>query len=301
NEGEADLEVIARKEDTTCSCTFGELSDDGKIPPGKSVDVTLNWKVKFMTETFRHRAIVRTNDPNYKEIELSITGKLDDAVTLLPVSPWNIGEVLSGEPSVIHGFLFSKVVDTFEIKDIKAEANLLTFETRPMTEEELKEHSAKSGYRITAKAEPTMPIGSFFDNVTIATSLVAMPEMKFLLNGTRPGPMEILGPGYQANNSVLRMGEFPAADGKSAVVSIFVRDLDEDLQLLGAEEAFDTVKVELTKDPKTLGNVQRYLLKFTVPPGEPQDRLRTKSEKVNLIFNHPKSPKVRIYVEFLAV
>jgi hypothetical protein len=55
NEGEADLVLMARKEDTTCSCTFGELSKDGSIKPGESVKVTLQWEIKAMTEPMIRR------------------------------------------------------------------------------------------------------------------------------------------------------------------------------------------------------------------------------------------------------
>ncbi len=301
NEGAADLEVIARKEDTTCSCTFGELSNDNKIPPGGSVDVTLNWEIKFNNPTFRHRATVRSNDPEYKEIELTITGKVEEPLILKPGSPWSVGEMLSEESAVLQGVLISKLVDAFEIKEVKSEGGVVTVETTPMTAEELAEHEAKAGHKISATVKPTVPIGIFSDNLSITTDLKQATTMNFVVSGSRPGPVEFLGPNYVASAGAIQMGEFPAVEGKSATVSIFVRNFDEEFQLLGAEQTFNTVQVEMTKDPKATGKVQRYLLKVTVPPGEPQDRLRKKSEKINLLFNHPQAEKVRIYVEFLAV
>ncbi|MDX1967736.1 MAG: DUF1573 domain-containing protein [Planctomycetaceae bacterium] len=301
NEGQADLEVIARKEDTTCSCTFGELSDNGKIPPGKSVDVTLKWQVKFNTPTFRHRAVVRTNDPEYKEVELTITGKVEEPLILKPGSPWSVGEMVSDEPSVLEGVLISKLVDAFEIKEVKAESGVATVETTPLSAEELATNEAKSGYKITATIKPTVPVGVVSDNVKITTDIEKGGTFDIVISGTRPGPVELLGPSYTASGSAIRLGEFPASEGKSAVISIFVRNFDEEFQLLGTEQTFNSVQVEMSKDPKATGKVQRYLLKVTVPPGAPQDRLRKKSEKINLLFNHPQAEKVRIYVEFLAV
>jgi hypothetical protein len=301
NEGQADLEVIARKEDTTCSCTFGELSDNGTIPPGKSVDVTLKWHVKYNNPTFRHRAIVRTNDPEHKEVELTITGKVEEPLILKPGSPWSVGEMVTDEPAVLEGTLISKLLDAFEIKEVKTESGVATVETAPLSAEELAASDAKSGYKITATIKPTVPVGLVSDNVTITTDIEQAGTVNFVISGTRPGPVEFLGPSYTASASAIRLGEFPASEGKSAVISIFVRNFDEEFQLLGTEQTFDSVQVEMSKDPKATGKVQRYLLKVTVPPGAPQDRLRKKSEKINLLFNHPQAEKVRIYVEFLAV
>ncbi len=300
NEGEADLELVARKEDTTCSCTFGELSKDGKIPPGESVEVTLNWKIKAPVAVFRHSAKVRTNDPQNPIIELVVTGKVEDPVQLRPSSPWELGEVLE-TGAKLEGVVFSNHLEQFALKETKVENGLVAIETRPMTPEELTAISAKSGYHLTVRAEPTMPIGTFHDSISLTTDAENMSMLTFRINGSRPGAIEIFGPNYVAKTSALKLGEFPADKGKTVSLSLFARDFEEDLVLEGITQKHDSVKVEVTKDEKVTGKARRYVLKITVPPGAPQNRLRDNAERIDLKFNHPKAPEVRLYVEYLGV
>ncbi len=301
NEGEADLELMARKEDTTCSCTFGKLSKDGALKPGESTTVTLNWHIKIPAGEFRHRAIVRTNDPERKEIELVVHGKVESPLKLQPEGTWNLGEFLNDKPVEMQGALFSTHLKEFAIKSVKADSPVAVMSYEPMTTEQLEEYKATSGYMIKATVKREMPMGPFSTNAHIETEIEDAKEIAFELKGVRPGPIEILGPGFFSNSNALLMGEFPASEGKTSTLSLFTRDIDEDLELERAEQTFDTVKIELTKDPKSTGSARRYLLKVTVPPGEPQDRQRKMSEKINLIFRNKDVPPLRMYVDFLAV
>ncbi|MBI1345742.1 DUF1573 domain-containing protein [bacterium] len=297
NEGEGDL--MLKKGSSTCSCTVGELSNDSKIAPGESVEVKLNWKIKAMTEVFRHSASVLTNDPEHREIQFVVTGKVDEPLKLKPAT-WEVGE-LSTDVAVMKGTIFSPVDDQFDIKNIVMKADWVKIESTPMTEEELKEYSAKSGYILTGTISPTMPIGPFFTDVAVETTHPLGGTLNFRINGMRPGPLEMFGPSFRPEANALILGEFAAKDGKSATISVFARDLETDLELEGAETEHNSVKVELVKDERLTGKAKRYLLKIEIPPGEPQDRMRKKSEKINLKFNHPEAKEVRLIVEFLAV
>lgn len=297
NDGEGDLQL--KKGRSTCSCTVGELANDSKIAPGKSVEIKLNWKIKAMTETFRHSASVYTNDPERRELQFTVTGKVDEPYKLQP-GTWEAGELSAGN-AVVKGALFSPIEADFKITKLSSRQGWATVESTPMTAEELKEYKAKSGYILTATITPTMPIGPFYEEVSLETTLPNAATIGFRINGTRPGPLEMFGPNFRPEANALILGEFPASAGKSATISVFARDLETDLELLGADQEFNSVKVELVKDEKLTGKAKRYFLKIQIPPGEPQDRMRKKSEKVNLKFNHPDAQKVRLIVEFLAV
>jgi len=298
NDGEGDLQL--KKGRSTCSCTVGELAGDSKIAPGKSVEIKLNWKIKAMTEMFRHSASVYTNDPERREIQFTVTGKVDEPYKLQPGSPWEAGE-LSAENAVVKGAIFSAIESKFEITKLSSRQGWANVESAPMTAEQLQEYKAKSGYILTATITPAMPIGPFFEDVSLETTLPNTSTIGFRINGTRPGPLEMFGPSFRPEANALILGEFPAANGKSATISVFARDLETDLELLGADQEFNSVKVELVKDEKLTGKAKRYFLKVQIPPGEPQDRMRKKAEKINLKFNHPEAQEVRLIVEFLAV
>lgn len=297
NEGEGDLQL--KKGRSTCSCTVGELSDDSKIPPGGTVEIKLNWKIKMMTPTFRHSASVYTNDPDHRELQFTVTGKVDEVYLMRPNSPWEAGELTSGD-AVVTGYLGSNVVSEFEIKSISNKNEWAKVEATPMTQQELEQHEVKSGYKLTATLTPSMPVGPFSEDVTLETTLPDTPTAVFRINGSRPGPLELFGPNFRPEANALILGEFPASEGKSATISLFARDLDGDLELLGYDQEFNSCKVELVKDEKLAGKAKRYFLKVNIPPGAPQDRMRKKSEKINLKLNHPDAPALRLIVEFLA-
>jgi hypothetical protein len=301
NEGQADLVLMARKEDTTCSCTFGELSKEGAVKPGESVTVTLNWKIKLPNTEFRHRAIVRTNDPEHKQIELVGSGTVDETIRISPTPTWSLGEISSSEPSVVTGEVYSTVLEKFEIESATPGKESTKVEWTPMTAEQLAEKSYKSGYNVTVTVPPDVPLGSFSDTVQIKTSDEAMEELSFTLAGSRKGPLELLGPQYHPEANVLMMGEFPAAEGKEVSLSVFVQNFDDELKLEDVKQEFNTVQVTLEKDEKFAGKKRRYHLKVKVPPGPAQDRHRKKSEKVDLFFNHPEARQMRLIVDFLAI
>lgn len=301
NEGEADLEVMARKEDTTCSCTFGELSNEGKIPPGQSVEVTLNWEIKVPDGEFRHRAVVRTNDPNYKEVEFVVMGEVQAPYQVRPEGTWNLGEQSGEAPIETKGAIFTAQALEFQILELKGDKGLVEFQIEPMTDEELKSYEAKCGYMVTAMLKQKIPAGITTEMVTVKTEDSDQGNLTFNVSAARANPIEIIGPGYQPRASALLMGEFPASQGKSQTLSLFVRDMEEELVLREVKTMHNTVQVEMTKDPKITGNAQRFLLKITVPPQPPQDRQRKLSEKVDLFFNHPDVPEMRLYIDFLSV
>lgn len=305
NEGDADLVLMARKEDTTCSCTFGELSKDGSLKPGESVSVTLQWKIRAPSPRFRHMALVRTNDPEHKTIELVVEGDVDEALRLLPGPTWQLGELSSSEPNVISGQLFSTVIDKFEIERHTTSRPTTKVEWTPMSPETLTSVKGKCGYEIKVTVPPDVPLGPFADNIRLMTDIAIGEEPKheiaFEIKGMRAGPLEFIGAGFHAEANVLMMGEFPAAKGKEAVLSLFVRDLQEDLVLKDIKQQFNSVEISLQKDEKFAGKAQRYLLKIKVPPGAAQNRQRKNSEKIDLFLNHPGAPEVRLIVDFLAV
>lgn len=302
NEGEADLVVMARPEDTTCSCTVGKLSHDGPIKPGDSVTVTLNWKVKLPNSEFRHQAIIRTNDPDHREIPLVVKGTVDETIRVSPLQNWPIGDLSSKEPSTITGEVYSTNRDTFDIVEATAGRESTKVEWKPMTPEQLAEKQYKSGYVVTVSVSPDVPIGPYSDTVKVKTSEEVAGEVSFTVSGNRSGPVEILGPKFHPAASVLKMEEFPADKGMELTLSLFVKDFDGELKLEDVKQQFDSVKVSLVKDENFAGKgKQRYYLKVAVPPGPPQDHRLKNSEKVDLFLNHPDARQLRLIVEFLAL
>lgn len=300
NDGQSDLVLMARPEDRTCQCTAATLSSETPVSPGGSVDVTLNWEIKSMSSEFRHSALIRTNDPENKTVKLEIMGKVEDSLMVIPPGQWEIGELNPKGPTTFQASMHSPLLEDFTIEKLECANPLVSATWEPMSDEKKTQFQAKAGYEVLVTVAPGSPIGHFSERLTFHTSDELHKEVTIPVHGTRPGPIEFFGAGYHSEASALLMGEFPAKVGKEVTLSVIVRDFDGELQLTDYKQQSNTVKVEFARDEKFAGKNQRYQLKIIVPPGEPQDRQRANSERINLFFNHPEAEQVRMRIDFLA-
>ncbi len=300
NEGKGELKLVARREDATCQCTLGELADGDTIPPGESRDVTLAWEIKVKVESFRHTAKIRTNDPENRVIEYVVKGKVDERYKLMPGELMEVGNLSRTDSAKASGVVCSAVVDNFAIKSATCAHDKVRVTHTPMSVEALAEHRAKSGYVVNVEVLPGVAVGPFTESVVIAIDDAEQPDLVFRLQGHMSGPIEFLGPSFRKETSILTFGEFKAVDGKEITLSLFVRDFDEDLQLLGVEPTPDRIQFELKKAEQLTGKTRRYQLKAKVLPGEPLDFYQGESLKLNLKFNHPDSQNVTLNIRLLA-
>jgi hypothetical protein len=253
-----------------------------------------------MVEHFRHSAKIRTNDPKNRVIELVVHGRVDLRFKVTPGDVWEVGELSRTEPTKFTGYVYSSVVEQFAIKSVTHDEKKLKITPEPMTAEELKERDATSGYAIHVEIPPTVPVGTFAENVVLMTDDESQKELPVQVHGRMNGPIEFLGPAYRAETSMLLFGEFPADKGKEVTLSLFVRNFEGDLELLGVDPPSDRVQFELKKLEKLAGSTQRYQLKVRVLPGPPINLLREPPLKFNLRFNHPEAENVSLDVRMLA-
>ena len=300
NEGKAPLVLMARKEDTTCQCTFGELKDNDSIPPGGSTEVTVNWEIKAMVTEFRHKATVRTNDPNRRTIELVVSGKVEQLYQFGPATPWDFGEVPIGHPGQMVTEISSKVWTELPITGYTSTSSHLTATWEPMLEDDLQKYGVKCGQKITLKLAAEAPAGLLNETLTFTTGIEEAKEISVGVKCQRPGPIELVGPAYRKETNAVTLGGFAAADGKEVTVSLFVRDLEGDLQLLEVTPALERITMTLEKDAKFTGKTQRYLLKVRVLPGAPLNHMLEQALKMELHLNHPLYERMPFLLQFLA-
>jgi hypothetical protein len=301
NNGAAPLALMAREEDTTCQCTFGKLGKEAGIAPGETVDVTVSWQVKQRVDEFRHRATIRTNDPNRRKIDLIITGKIDEPILVRPGYILDLGQLSPDKPTSLTALVFSTVVPEFEIKAVKSSDPLITATWAPVSPEKLRElRQSKVGYEVTVTAAPGIPVGQFAGSLTLELSTDVKPTLEFQLKGFRSGPIEFLGPAYRQERTSLVMGEFPASRGKVVTVFVSVAELEGELQLTSFEAQSGRPNITLIKDPKSNPAKPRYQLRVEIPPGEPLDRRLQQADEVLLRFNHPLAPEVKLKLEYMA-
>lgn len=299
NEGEAPLIVVARKGDSSCQCTLGTVGDDAPIPPGGEQTVTLEWTIKADAPMFRQWAKVRTNDPERKEIEFAIHGRVEKQLAIVPAEVWEIGEIRSDEGATATGAIYSGLLDNFEIESATCTNPAVSVTWEPVSAETLAEKNAKSAYEIKVHVKPEVPVGPLNEQIDITVS--GEHKLNFRIKGIRPGPIEVMGIGWRPATSTLALGEFPAEKGKDVALFLYVRGFDGDLELKSVEADKSPAKITMTRDEKFEGATKRYELKIVIPPGPPAARQRSKAEKISLEFNHPGAPEFLLFLDYLAL
>ena len=306
NEGEAPLKL--GKPVTTCQCTVSEAAKN-EIPPGGEGTVTLEWKPEFETMEFDKGATLKTNDPKKPEITLSVSGRVDRLLRMDPEGSWNVGEVSGDTPRDLSGFMFSRLLDRFGLESVTSSNPLLTVESEPASEEDLKKFEAKSGYRLSAKLEPGLPVGRFAEKITVKTDIddEKFDEVTFDFVGVRSGPIQVLptpGTKWNPDNWSVDLDRFSSQKGKTGAVSLFVSGLPEGQSLEFSDVASSEpyVTIDLKRDDSFRSeNRQRYQLTFAVSPGSPAATHRGKgSVKVEAKTNHPEVSSMKFSVQFIA-
>src|SRR5262249_9563043 len=126
NKGEAPL--VLKTGTPTCKCTVGKLASD-TIPVGEKADIELTWKAAALAASCPQSVPILTNDPENREFRLSVVGDVVDVLTLEPGGTWSLGDITEDKPVTVHGTIFSKTLDKFEIKSIESDSKLVTAET----------------------------------------------------------------------------------------------------------------------------------------------------------------------------
>lgn len=304
NKGKAVLEL--KKGTTTCMCAVSELARS-KIPVGESVEIEIAWKPTSLGEAFEQRVTIYTNDPENQEITLTVRGRVQEAVVMSPPDGWNVGEISDETPTKVSGVLHSAIQEEFKVLSIDSSHELLTAEAVPMTEDEMKEVGAKSGYNILVTLATGLETGRFHGQLTIRTDVGDGTNFAVSVNGRRPGPITIWplrGVTWIAEANLLELGKFSSRKGSSAKLQLFISGLGEkEFELVDIQADPDFLKVTLTPDPSfKVGDRRRYYLTFEVPAGSPAFSAVGKSPaKVIVKTNHPEAEKLEFRVRFVSL
>jgi hypothetical protein len=180
--------------------------------------------------------------------------------------------------------------------------------TEPMTEKELEDRKAKSGYNVIATLKPTVPVGPVNATVVLKTDIKDHTDFTLTLQGMRPGPIRFLSvntPGIVWNPDAMAidLGEFQADNGRKARLMLFVSGMDEEFQVtkIDSDTPFLKVDVKREGDPGASGK-QRFSLTFEVPPGSPPTtKIRSTASRITLHTNHPDASELTFRVQFIAL
>jgi hypothetical protein len=302
NEGEAPLELVARKEDRTCQCTGATLASDEPVPPGGQIDVKVEWEIRADNANFRHSAKIRTNDPEHKIIELVVMGTVEKSFQFSPGgAQWELGEVAAESATSSTKAMYSQATD-FEIQEAVCANPRIKCTWEPLDAMALAEFKARCGYMLHLDVDLKDFSGVLNEELDLKTTAKEGAVAVLHVKARRTGPLELIARNWDPVNNRLNLGEFPANQGKKAEINVYAR-VPEEVKLLSAESEHQAVNVSWEKDEQFQGksNTKRYRLKIEVPPGESAQRRRTQAEKVNLKFDHPEIGTLQILVDYLSL
>ena len=314
NDGDYPLQLVQGK--SSCACTVSGLSDD-KLQKGDTATITLKWTPKQFGGKFRQTVAIYTNDPDPANatITLVVEGEIVTLLSIHPEGGWITGPIAGGKSKTIHGMVFSRVRDKFEISNIGFDDKELDVKKTAMSKEELATHKAKSGFKISVTVKSKQSVGSFEEILNFKTDLKGVPEVPILVAGSRTGPI-LLRPdaGTTWSTDAMRMflKQFPVSDGASGSLVLYVSGLGENEELkvtdMKADPSFLQVKLvpvnrsqPVSKAPGGAQPVRKkaYRLSVTVPRDiEPTTRMGRNAAIVTLMLSHKQIHSFRFAVEF---
>ncbi len=163
NAGNAPLAITAA--DTSCKCTLSETSAD-LIAPDSTAEVTLTWNTGSEREFYRQYAIIRTNDPQRREIELAVRGQIrtqlgfsTEELTAPAMSP--------GSRAEAETILFSQTLDDMEVTEVQCELPGFEYRLEPVSEDLLRSLNARTAWRLCVSADAPDTSGRFLDSVRV--------------------------------------------------------------------------------------------------------------------------------------
>ena len=181
NKGKGPLYMRFVKSDPGIQVAEFDETGSFKIAAESSYPLRVRWMVRDPENAdFSGSALIATNDPYLSKLVLKVSGtvevKSDARATGEPVMSWQQSD------SREFGFDVVSFVDKpFAIKShrfrIPAMADFFEFENSPLTAEQLKAitnrkgSEAKSGYHVSIKTKPGMPIGMIYQSLILETDI----------------------------------------------------------------------------------------------------------------------------------
>ena len=328
----------------SCQCTVGEIYRDaveGKptetisadqvvdVAPSETVNILLKWEMKVLTPKFRQYVPLVTTDPDRRQVELVVSGVVDDPIRILPGTLWELGEMSRTEPSTAEGTIYSTVFKNFEVTEVPREGGHVKVEVIRIDPETVPQNDVKSAFAIKFKAGPDVPVGMFRENVQLKVvtpeevidakpeaggspaSAQAEPEKtasnelirEIFVTGRRSGPIELRQVSKNASLNMasnrLVMGSFPASEGKKATVTMVIKGFENPLELKGFEPADGPIRVKLLGPGKiNLGKAKSYEFEVEVVPGPAGKFTEDNPASVTLKLNHPDAPDFKLLVDY---
>ena len=296
------------------------------MAPGESTTIELSWTIKQAGPGFQHSAKIYTNSPGNTMQVLIVKGFIGVGIGVWPEERWSLGSMKVDEESKLSGFVYSQISDDLEITKVECAYPWLSFEVKPLSEEDRlafgatlageaaeppdphgnnarpKAPDIKAAAQIIVSANSEIPAGQFSIPVTIHTNLKDTPTLSIAVTGVRPGPYQFFplpGTIYRHGGMLIDAGAISASEEHTEGLLVICRGFNEELKLEEVVTDPSWLKVELEPAPGE-GDVRRYRLLLKFPAGLPAVfRTTTNPATLKLRTNHPHAGMLNLKAAFV--
>lgn len=275
NVGTVDLVLSVNQ--TTCSCLGIDITpSSGRVPPGGTARCHLRYSAEqALAGKFSQGGTVLTNDPDNREIYISVEGVFTNPAVARPSSV-NLPRVTLGATRTATIRLYG-----FEDEPLQLSAPNWTdrehfdfqWETAELTESD-KEDSfyslAKSVVEGTITIKPGLPVGPFQEWFQLRTNYASQPNATFLVSGQIVGGnVSISGQGYNRTMGYADLGHTVMGRSISREITIQFSGASAQsasVRVSAAEPSW--IRTELSP-PRDAGLLRVISLTITVPEDAP--------------------------------
>ena len=306
NKGASPLQLS--KGNSSCRCTVGEIADS-TVQPGQSTTVKITWKSKHYAGPFKQSVTINTNDPNRREVILTISGEYTEPIHF-DADELNFGQIVGNEPVTREARIFSKLSNLsrrilshkFTEPD---EAKFFKVDIRPLTADEMKNvHGMASGVAVKVTVKPGLPPGSFRPTILMQTNIPVMPELRLILSGSMGKDISVAGNGWDDELGVLRIGAIKAGTPVQRQLQILARGSGaKNVRYNVVHVEPDFLKVKLG-EPETVegSRLSRTMLTIEIPartaPAKYMGDAGDKPAEIDIDTTSPEVNQLRIRVRF---
>ncbi len=287
--------LVLRGTSKTCSCTTAELfgaegDKEVRIGPGESMPIEVTFQTKHNDGSYRQSVTIGTNDPERPSIVLTVEGTIRPALTTFPSDPsMNFMMVSNDEPASRKIALWSAGRPDLKITRM-ASSNpaLISVDSRPLTEEEIKGMKGEKGYAVEVTIKPSSNLGEFAEEVLVETDHPRMKELRFKVVGKISGPIT-------ATPEKVTLRGATSSNGGSEDVTLWARGRTSvNFVIEKKPPGFEVAIVPLAQPAGIKGS--KYKMSVKLVPGTESGRI---VDEIVLKTDDPKVVELRVPVDVL--
>jgi hypothetical protein len=270
NEGEFPLKLA--KGETSCKCTLSDLAQD-QIAPGGEGQIQLEWKTLLIQGEFRQTAEILTNDPKLPRINLVVVGKIRTPVRIVP-KELVFTNLVASEGASAQVQVFATGADDFKLGAVTFQnpetAASFDVSSSQIAAKDLPPDAA-SGWQVDVTVKPGLPYGRIQQTIRLETNLPGFKTVEIPVQAAVRSYFSILGPDWDADRGVLKLGVIPSREGAARKLKLLIRGPKrKELRLLAPVSDPSLIEVTVGEPVEiSEGSLVQVPLTVRIPPGSP--------------------------------